>query len=289
MKNYLKLMRVKHYIKNLIIFIPLVFSKNLFNVKFFWVSLCGFLIFCLTSSVIYIINDINDVEKDRQHPTKCKRPIASGAISKRQAVIVAVILIIIVALGQGLLMYREGISLVSGILLICYLLLNLFYSRGGKNVAILDVVILSAGYMIRVFYGACMIEVEVSLWLYLTVLTGSLYLGLGKRRNEIVQSTSGNTRAVLRFYNYDFLDKCMYMCISLAINFYALWSMQTDYRAMIWTVPLVIIMIMKYSLQIENKELEGNPVDIIVHDKTMCGFSVFYAVAVISIIYFGGT
>lgn len=289
MKQYLKLMRVSHYIKNSIIFIPLVFSGNLFHRELPAISVYGFFIFCFLSSVIYIMNDLSDVERDRQHPTKRSRPIASGAISERRAVIVAVMLITLAALGQMILLSNQKVPLISGMLLLFYFLLNLFYSRGGKNVAILDIVILAMGYMIRVFYGACIIEVKVSVWLYLTVLTGSFYLGLGKRRNEITRLKSGSTRAVLKCYTYDFLDKCMYLCIALAVNFYALWSIQTDHKGMIWTVPLVIIMIMKYSLQIEKKESEGNPVDVMIHDKVMCGLGVFYTAAVVAIIYFGGT
>lgn len=181
MKNYLKLIRLKHSIKNLLVFLPIFFSRTILNKYNFFITLIGLVIFTLTSSSIYIINDIKDIEKDKKHPTKCKRPIAAGKISIKQAIIFLIILLLIViSLIILLKLPKESI-----LLLLAYFILNLIYSFGAKNVPLLDIVILVSGFVIRILFGASLTNINVSNWLLLTVLTLSFYMGLGKRRNEI--------------------------------------------------------------------------------------------------------
>lgn len=285
MKKYLKLFRCSHYLKNMLIFLPLFFSDNLFNVKnLIWL---GYMIipFCLVSSVIYIINDIKDVEKDKMHPQKSKRPIASGTISIYMAKKAVYILVSLMILTLGVVSWIDYLLPQVPFLLFIYFIINFGYSSGLKNVPILDVFILAAGYLIRVFYGAVVIEVEVSPWLYLTVLTGALYLGMGKRRNEIRNVNGVCTRKVLQKYNYEFLDKNMHICEGLAISFYALWAIQTDYYGMVWTVPYIIFIFMKYSLDIENEESGGDPMRVILGDSLLVLLTLVYALTVFLIIY----
>lgn len=286
MKKYFKLMRVHHYIKNVLIFVPLVFSKNLTNINLLKISIIGFCSFSILSSIVYIINDIQDVEKDRKHPKKCKRPIASGEISIRSAYTLASVVCII---GAMLNFITCSFNIIPWTLVILYILLNYAYSMGLKNYPIIDIAILVSGFLIRVLYGAAIINVEVSKWLYLTVIAMSFYLGLGKRRNEFSKQGS-EARKVLKYYNHDFLDKNMYMCLGLTIVFYSLWCVDsvtiTRYsnNQIVWTVPLVMIICMKYSLNVEG-ESDGDPVNVLLHDKILIGLVLLYIIIVTMIIY----
>lgn len=253
-KEYIKLMRVHHYIKNLLVFAPLACGGQLFYFNKFKMAFVGFIVFCMISSVVYIINDIRDMEKDRLHPTKCNRPIASGKVTPQKSLIITAILLILTFFWE-----YQVYDIVSCSLMILYLFLNLLYSLGLKDLPLLDVAVLAAGFLIRVMYGALITDITISNWLYLTVITLAFYFSLGKRRNELEQMCLGSeTRKVLKYYSRGFLDKNMYMCLALANAFYALWCMDivTYSRygvSMIFTVPVVLLITMKYSLDIEGK------------------------------------
>lgn len=286
MKDYIKLMRVKHYIKNFLIFFPLVFNKSIFNGKLFFATLLAFFAFSLVASTIYIINDIRDKEKDKQHPKKKNRPIASGKVSVKGAIILAIILLIVSFLLQ--LVATRKVMHISYVYILIYMALNIAYSFGLKNIPIVDVLILASGFIIRVLYGASIVDIEVSNWLYLTILSLAFYLGLGKRRNEIKKAGS-NSREVLKYYNEAFLDKNMYMCLSLTIVFYALWTVDSSTvmktgNMLIWTVPLIIVILMKYSINVENDSL-GDPVDVVFEDKVLLGIILLFAIIMVGIIY----
>jgi len=274
MKYYLKLMRVHHYIKNLLVFAALVCSGQLFNLEKLMFGIAAFATFCTISSVVYIINDICDKEADGRHPTKCKRPIAAGTVSVKSAWRLVVILLLIAVICNYLTFH-----VTSTLLLTLYLGLNLAYSFGLKNIPIVDVTILVAGFLIRILYGAVVTEITISNWLYLTVISLAFYFALGKRRNELKQIGGGQTRQVLKVYPVSFLDKNMGMCLTLANVFYALWSMDEktmlfyNNKYLIFTVPIVLLITMKYSLDIEG-ESEGDPVEVLLRDKvllTLCG------------------
>lgn len=286
MKDYIKLMRVKHYIKNFLIFFPLVFNKSIFNGKLFFATLLAFFAFSLVASTIYIINDIRDKEKDKQHPKKKNRPIASGRVSVKGAIILAIILLIVSFLLQ--LVATRKVMHISYVYILIYMALNIAYSFGLKNIPIVDVLILASGFIIRVLYGASIVDIEVSNWLYLTILSLAFYLGLGKRRNEI-KKAGRNSREVLKYYNEAFLDKNMYMCLSLTIVFYALWTVDSSTvmktgNMLIWTVPLIIVILMKYSINVENDSL-GDPVDVVFEDKVLLGIILLFAIIMVGIIY----
>ena len=157
MRNYLKLLRVKHYIKNLLVFFPLVFSKNITSTNILLVIL-GFIAFSFSSSAIYIINDIMDIEKDKNHPTKKNRPIASGIISIKKALIIAIILLFIII---GITIYLSFNNHYISLYLIVYIIINIAYSLGLKNKPLIDIAILASGFLIRVLYGGALINIEV--------------------------------------------------------------------------------------------------------------------------------
>lgn len=282
--DYLKLMRLKHYIKNFLIFLPLLFSGKLLDFSNILKTLGGVICFSLIASSIYIINDIKDKDKDRKHKTKCNRPIASGKISVKNAIIFMAVLLILVTV----LVIAMNFSILSIGFLLLYFILNLVYSLGLKNVPLIDIIILVSGFVIRVLFGASILSITVSNWLYLTVMALSFYLGLGKRRNEIMK-TGSNTRKVLKYYTKEFLDKNMYMFLSMTIIFYSLWTSDVDIvsksnNLLIWTIPLVIVICMRYSMDIEG-ESDGDPVEVIMHDKVIISLVFLYALSLITILY----
>ena len=286
MNRYLKLMRVHHYMKNLLVFAALVCSGQLFVPAKLCAGVLGFFAFCATSSAIYIINDIRDCEKDRRHPTKCRRPIASGAVSVCNAIILAVVLFVLAAL-----FIAPVFKLSAVLLLLLYIVLNLAYSFGLKNVPIADITVLAAGFVIRVIYGAQLTDIVISNWLYLSVFALSFYLALGKRRGELIHvSDDHNTRSVLKAYPLDFLNRSMTMCLTLANVFYALWSMdQTTTafyhnRLLIFTVPIVLLITLKYSLTIEGAS-DGDPVEVLVHDRALLLLVLLYLAVMLGILY----
>lgn len=287
MSNYIKeiirLLRVKHYIKNILVFIPLLFSQQLFTAHFYSV-IGGFAVFCCASSVIYILNDLRDVERDRLHPVKKNRPIASGTVSRGQAHGILAVLMLLTLSGNY---FINGFDLSAWLAVLGYLGINTLYSLGCKNIALLDIALLVSGYVIRVLYGAVIIQSDVSNWLYLTIIAISFYLVLGKRRNEISRY-GGEARKVLLSYNQNFLDKNMYSFLTLTIVFYSLWSMQLSERfgsiLLIATVPLVIIIIMRYSLIIE-KDSDGDPIEVILGDKPLLLLGGLYGLTMLLILY----
>jgi len=285
MNNYLKLARVHHYVKNVFILLPLFFSMQLLNMKMLGISILGIVAFSLMASAVYVINDLIDAEKDRQHPKKKLRPIASGAVSEKNAKIFMAILLVLSAIAA---FFACKSNPYGYIYLIVYFVLNVFYSKWGKNIPIVDVAILSSGFLLRLMFGASIICVEVSGWLYLTVLAISFYLGLGKRRNEL--KLGKDTRDVLKYYSYEFLDKMMYMFMAIAVVFYSLWCVDAvtvarfSGRPVLFTVPIVILICMRYSMIVEGDSY-GDPVDVVMKDKILIALCAIYAIIVALMLY----
>lgn len=281
MKDYIKLIRLKHSIKNLLIFLPLFFSGLIFNWEYALQTFYGFICFTLIACCIYIINDIKDYDLDKNHPIKKNRPIASGRISIKQAIIYFLCIFII----ANILIWAIKMPTKSIILLYVYLVANLGYSFKLKNIPLLDIAILVLGFIIRLMFGASLLNIQVSNWLLLTVIAISFYMGLGKRRNEI----GTNTRKVLKYYNKEFLDKNMYMLLSCAIVFYSLWTIDANValetnNMLVWTIPMIIILSMRYSMDIE-KDVEADPVEVITSDKYLIILTLITAISIFSIIY----
>ena len=285
MKQYLKLMRVHHYIKNLLVFAALGCSGQLLRSDRLVSGIIAFIAFCMMSSFIYVLNDIRDREKDRKHPTKCRRPIAAGTVSVENARKLAGFLLAIALICNGLVYHP-----VSTLLLALYLILNMAYSFGLKNYPLVDISILVSGFLIRMVYGAVLTGITISNWLYLTVIALSFYFALGKRRNEQQSLRDGETRQVLKAYPISFLDKSMGMCMTLANVFYALWSMDEKTRSLyhtdylIFTVPIVLLITLKYSLNVESQG-DGDPVEVLLHDKALLLLSGLYLAAMFLILY----
>ena len=284
--DYLKLIRVKHYIKNILVFVPLFFSGLYKNIDNVIISIAGFFLFSIIASIIYVFNDICDVEKDRMHEVKKNRPIASGRVGIREAYLLILFLAILsFALVYCLFLLKA--DLYALILPVLYVVINVLYSKWLKHVVLVDVIILVSGFLIRLFFGALLINCVVSNYLYLTVMSLAFYMGFGKRRNEIMKSDK-DTRKVLQYYNKDFLDKMMYVCLTLTIVFYSMWTVDPEvianihYNLLIWTVPIVMIILFQYSLIVE-KDSFGDPVDVLVGNKPLLLSCLFYVVFILII------
>ena len=282
--KWLKLIRIHHYIKNVLVFFPLFFNGSMFNAQLLFKGFMGFLVFGLTSSIVYIINDLHDVDKDKLHPIKAKRPIASGEIKPKQAKILLLLLFLVVCCIHILFLR----ILVSVKWLIIYLILNIMYSYGLKNKPIIDIAILVSGFLIRVLYGADITGITLSNWLILTVMSVTFYLALGKRRNEY-QDHGNKTRVVLKYYNYEFLDKNMTVSLALSDIFYSLWCMNMIDKkiyssTLVWTIPIIFLIQMKYSLNVEGSS-DGDPVEVLFHDKLLISMVIFYAIILVIILY----
>lgn len=282
MKPYIQLARPKHYLKNGLILLPIIFGGFLFNGAYLTRVFYSFVAFSLVASFVYVINDLKDKNLDKLHPKKKKRPIASGEVSVNKALIYLAIL----AAGAGIFQYLIHASLISLGVLLVYIAINIAYSLGLKNIPIVDVTILSLGFVLRVVYGGYTVGIDISKWLYLAVLAFSFYLGLGKRRNEII-ANGHKTRKVNRHYNQEFLDKNMYVCLGLTIVYYSLWAIDPSqiHKLMYLTIPLVIAIVMTYSLTIEKNNSDGDPVSVVLSSKPLLGLMVFYAGLVTTLVY----
>lgn len=285
--KYIKIMRPKHWLKNVLVVVPLFFDLNILNYGLLANAVLGFFTFSIISSIVYIINDMNDLENDRNSSTKRKRPLASGEMSIREAIG----LLCAISAAEILMLYLLKFKGAYWILL--YLVLNILYSKKLKHVPILDVLILASGFLLRLLYGASVTDIQVSFWLCMTVISLSFYMGLGKRRNELISAgdDAHEIRAVLKYYNNSFLDKNMYMCLGLGITFYALWSgaeetvCKLGTSAQMWTVPIVIVLAMRYSLDLESNE-SGDPLEIITGDRWLMVIGGLYCLIMFIILYF---
>jgi len=296
-KHILKEMRVKHYVKNILCFAPLIFSLNLTAPSMVLSAALAFFAFCAASSAVYVINDIADIKKDRLHPKKKHRPIASGAISLPLGTAIAVM-----CLGAGVFL-AFYVSTAAGVLLLVYLSINLMYSFGLKNLALVDVFCVMLGFLLRVYVGAAAVDVPVSGWLMLTVMALSLFMGFGKRRGEIqlmtlentnkkATSPTGNTRRVLEAYTESFLDKAVYSMMCLSITFYALWAISPDTienlgtQGLIYTTPLVVAALLRYTMLLEKNREDGDPTGLLLSDPALLILGLLYGAVVVGLVYF---
>ena len=243
-KNYFQLLRVHQWIKNLFVFVPLLFSMHLFEANYFLSSLKAFFVFCLASSYIYIINDIIDLDADAVHPKKKFRPLPSGKIAKHNAWIVS-ILILLILVGLTFFTNLNFIYLLLG-----FILLNIFYSLYFKHIVILDVFSIAAGFSIRVLGGASIISVPISSWLILTTMFISLFLGVMKRHSELEQISEnqlGTTRKVLAEYSLTFTNQIATVAAAGVIICYALYTVSPrtvsifGSENLIYTTPFVAV------------------------------------------------
>ena len=286
MTKFFALMRVRHYIKNLIIFLPPMLTLRLSDINVIIANIKAFVIFSFTASIVYIFNDIKDLASDRRHPLKSSRPIASGAVSIKAAITVIIIL------AAMIIFLWESSNFAASYITwpVIYFALNILYSVKLKNIPLVDVVVLSSCYVIRLFYGAAVNNSEVSNWVMLTMLSVSLFMGFGKRRNEFIQYGK-SMRKSLKGYSAAFLDKSLQITLTSSIIFYSLMCADTNTVIarsgvnLLWTVPVVIIICLRYLMLVESKECDGDPVSVIMRDKTLIILCSSYIASIIILLY----
>jgi len=292
--KFIKEMRVYHYLKNFLILLPLIFSGKLFSKNYLIYDLIGIISFCFMSSVVYILNDIKDVDKDRKHEKKKNRPIASGEISIPNAKILAIILFVlsVLLIQIFIIIYKSKTGVFNWkciVVLMSYFLVNVLYSIVGlKRIPILDIILLVLGFYLRVLMGSVLTGIKISSWLYLVVISGSFYMGFTKRRNEFIQNRD-STREVLLLYNENFLDRNMYSCMTLSIIFFSLWCLEKNNSDpkfnFIMLVPIFMIICFKYSMDVESENSDGDPMNVILNDKILICLVAIFAILIIILLY----
>lgn len=286
-KNILLSMRPEQWIKNLFVFTALVFSKNLFNLSKVVDAFAGFIIFCAITGCTYILNDLVDLEKDKLHPFKSQRPIASGKLEKEMAVRI-IVPACITALCLSFYM-----NAYFGMITLSYFLLNIGYSTYLKNVVIVDVVTIAAGFVLRVLGGAVIINVAASQWLILCTILLSLFLGFSKRRHELVllENNASSHRDVLEHYSPYFLDQMISVVTASTLVCYALYTMSKDTieklgtSKLIYTIPFVLYGIFRYLYLVHQKEQGGSPTEVMFTDKPMIVNVALWGIATVVLIY----
>lgn len=286
LKALFKTMRPRQWTKNVFIFAALVFDKQLFVVDSLLRTIAGFALFCLVSSSVYIFNDLADIEADRKHPQKKKRPIPSGQLSVSAAWALGILLVVI-ALGLGWLL-APAFTGVMGL----YFLINLAYSKWLKHIPIVDVLIIAAGFVLRVGAGVTLIHVErFSPWLYVVMTLLSLFLGFGKRRAELALLThgAGSHRKVLDGYTIPLLDQYIMIVSGTTIVAYSLYTFSAPNvpanHSMMLTIPFVVYTIFRYLYLINVEDEGGSPEEILLTDRPFQIAMVLWAIAVFVVFY----
>lgn len=284
--NIIKTMRPKQWLKNVFVFAGLVFDRQLLSSASFLITLAAAFLFCLVSSMIYIINDLVDIKFDRQHPVKKHRPLASGALSRRSAVIALVVL--------GLFTFPAAFFLNTalGWIIAAYFILMLAYSLWLKHIALIDVMIIAAGFVLRVAAGVIIIETErFSPWLFVATVFLALFIGLGKRRSEIelLNTKAPSHRRVLDGYTLELLDQLLTIVLSTTLMTYCLYTFSTtntpDSFHMMFTIPFVIYGLFRYLYLVRIENSGGTPEDIVVSDRPMQAAILLWGITVVVILY----
>ena len=282
----LKTMRPRQWTKNAFVFFALVFDKQLLQLPAFLNTLAGFALFCLVSSAVYIFNDLADLEADRQHPEKKNRPLPSGQLPRGAAWTAGVLLAAVtLPLGWLLSPFFAGV-------LAFYFLINLAYSRWLKHVPILDVMIVAAGFVLRVHAGTTLIHVErFSPWLYAVTTLGALYLGFGKRRAELalLAHGAGSHRKVLEGYTLPLLDQYITIVSAATILAYSLYTFSAPNlpanHSMMLTIPFMAYIIFRYLYIIQVTHDAGAPEEVLLSDRPMQIAIFLFGLAVIAVFY----
>lgn len=279
-------MRPKQWAKNVFLFVAIVFDRKLTNTEAIIDTILGVIIFCIIASAVYIINDILDIENDRKHPSKKKRPIAAGSLGISTAWITAIILIII-AFPTAFFLSRLFF-----IVSLVYFLLNLIYSKWLKHIVLLDIIFLASFYLIRVAAGVSLIDVvRFSPWLYIFTTFLALLIGTGKRRAELSQlAEDANVhRRVLEGYTIQFLDQLITLSSGITIITYSLYTFSApnlpDNYVMMFTIPFIIYSIFRYQYLLQVKDIGGAPEDIVLADRPLQAAIGLYSLTVLLIFY----
>jgi len=288
-----KAMRPRQWSKNLFIYAALVFDAKLSDIPLFLKPTAGFLIFCLLSSAVYLMNDLADVEKDRLHPEKCKRPIPAGLLpvwGAKSAMIIILTVSLLVSFALPSLFVASALA---------YFLLNILYSFALKHMVILDVLTIAIGFVLRAQAGVGTVQavdptVVMSNWLLLCTLMLALFLALAKRRQEIrkLKEDAAHHRRILREYSQHFIDEMTGIVAATTLVSYALYTVSNDTIAkfgtdkLVYTVPFVLYGIFRYLYLVHIRDTGDNPSEILLSDRPLQVNLILWVVTVIGIINF---
>jgi decaprenyl-phosphate phosphoribosyltransferase len=286
MKVWLTQLRIHHWVKNTFIFIPAFFAGAM-NMEMLPNLLLGFLCFSLVASAIYIINDVLDINHDKLHVQKSRRPIAAGKISVKSGVIVSIVL----ALIGGVVGWFVGHVFL--ILLGSYFIVNLAYSSGLKNVFLLDLTLIAIGFLLRVFAGGAVAEVAISDWLVVMVFLLSFFIGLAKRRDDAVlyEREQIEVRKNVRHYNLRFIDTALAVMASVIVVAYIMYSISEEVveRAgsqYVYTTSLFVILgVMKYLQRSIAEDKAGSPIRVLFQDRFLQALVVLWVLTFYLLLY----
>ena len=285
-KEIIRSLRIKQWLKNGFLFAGIIFDGQLFKIDPLLNTSAGFLIFCFISSSVYILNDVFDKEADQRHPVKSERPIASGKIPVNTAIIIALLM--------SFSSFTAAYFLSIKFLILCsiYFFLIILYSNCLKHIHILDVMIIAAGFVIRVAAGVSLITVErFSPWLYMVTTLLSLFIGFGKRRAELVllSKDANHHRIVFKGYSIPFLDQLITIVSSTTIITYSLYSFSApnlpENHSMMLTIPFVLYGIFRYLYLIQIEQSGGAPEELVLKDKPLQLSVLLYGLSVLFIFY----
>ena len=289
-KSFLKLIRVNHYVKNLFIFLPLFFLGQITNTELFLNALLAFIAFSISASAIYILNDYLDIEDDRKHPTKKYRPLASGLISKKEGFFLIGLFSII-----GLtIMANQSIQAL--ILLSSYIVLNIGYSFYLKHIPIVDITIISIGFVLRLFIGSIVTETHLSKWIVIMTFLLALFLALAKRRDDVIHyiNTEKKMRKVIDGYNLQLIDGAMLVMASVVIVSYLLYTTSLEVIQRInseylyITSIFVILGVLRYMQITFVGNNSGSPTKIFLKDKFIIITILSWISSFVYLIYYNG-
>lgn len=280
-------LRPHQWSKNLFVLAPLVFAHGLLSPVLLGRGLAAFAAFCAASSAVYLLNDLRDREHDRHHPLKRHRPIAAGTVPAGAAVAAAAVLLAIAA-GTAV-----ALGAAFGLVLAGYLVLNLFYTLGLKEVVILDVLLISIGFVLRVLGGGAAVGVDVSRWLLLCTIFLALFLAFSKRRHEIelLDERAADQRQVLAQYSPAFLDQMINVVTASAVVSYAMYAIapetaeKYDTQDLIWTIPMVLFGIFRYLFLVYQRPEEKNPTEALLSDAPFVINLLLWGGAVLWVVY----
>ena len=294
-------MRPRQWTKNLALFVGIVFAQRLLSLTAFERASLAFLAFCFASSFIYLLNDLLDLENDRQHPVKQKRPLASGRLPISWAIVTMGILLLIctgltatifatpIFPQQDTFARFGGSNLLFTSTIVAYILMMVFYSVRLKHIVLLDVFIIASGFVLRILAGALVIPVSISPWLYLVTILLSLFLALNKRRHELVllQGDASNHRQILKEYSLPMLDQMITIVTAATFMSYSLYTFQGptgNHRLMI-TIPFVLYGMFRYLYLVYMKMEGGSPEEVLLRDRHMLATVVLCVAIIIVVLY----
>jgi len=275
-----RLLRPKQWTKNLLLFAALLFSFEEIRTETILATLLGFILFSLVAGCVYILNDFVDRDRDRQHPVKKYRPMASGQVNPTHALLFGIILLIL-SVGTAFMM-----NPLFGVLCIVYFLLNVSYSFVLKHLVILDMMTIAAGFVLRAIAGGVLIQVPFTPWFLICTMLLSLFLAIGKRRNELtlLEGNTGSHRKVLDNYSITLLDQFNTIVTTAMIISYSLFTFTSDRTIhLMWTIPLVIYGMFRYLYLIHMKNQGGSPDRVLFEDKPILITVILYVISVVTI------